>query len=97
MELIGLVVLVGVIGYLLLGGKKKTEETVVETPTVNPVEERLWQQSVAKIEQEVKAEVVEVATKAKTTARKAKAKVAEVEQEVVTAVKKARKPRTPKA
>jgi uncharacterized protein YqfA (UPF0365 family) len=98
MELIILAVIAaGIVyaGYKYIIQEKPTlvEEVKAEIIAV----EKKAEVVVAKVEEEVKAEVVAVAKKAKATATKAKAKVVEVEQEVVAAVKKARKPRAPKA
>jgi C4-dicarboxylate transporter len=95
MELIIGIVFIAVVGYLVLSRKKPevVQEIVEEVKAV----EKKAEVVIAKVEEEVKTEVVAVAKKAKATATKAKAKAVEVEQEVVAAVKKARKPRAPKA
>lgn len=94
MELFIGIAFVAVVGYLVLRKKPEVVQEIVEE--VKAVEKKA-EVAIAKVEAEVKTEVVAVAKKAKATATKAKAKAVEVEQEVVAAVKKARKPRAPKA
>lgn len=99
MSLIIGIVFIAVVGYLVLNRKKPeaTQSIVEEVKTEVKAVEKKAEEVVAKVEEEVKTEVKAVAKKAKATAIKAKAKAVEVEQEVVATVKKARKPRAPKA